>query len=98
MQEQQKVIECYDKTAQNYADKFIDELSKKHSDRMLLKAFASENLTNGTFIDLGSGPGQTTKYLSDCGVTDLIGTDISPAMIDVAKMIFPSLHFETADM
>ena len=98
MQEQQNIIECYDKTAKNYADKFMDELSKKHSDRMLLKAFASGNIDKGKFIDLGCGPGQTTKYLSDCGIMDLVGTDLSPAMIDVAKEINPTLHFETADM
>jgi SAM-dependent methyltransferase len=98
MQEQKNIIECYDKTAKNYADKYIDELSKKHFDRMLLKSFASENSNKGKLIDLGCGPGQTTKYLSGCGLTDLVGVDISPAMVTVAKSIHPMLNFETADI
>jgi SAM-dependent methyltransferase len=98
MQDQRDIIECYNKTAINYADKFIDELRKKHLDRILLKSFAAENLDKGKLIDLGCGPGQTTKYLSDCGMTDLVGVDISPSMVTVAKSINPILNFETADI
>jgi SAM-dependent methyltransferase len=98
VQEQKNIIDCYEKTATNYADKFIGELEKKHLDRILLKSFATENLNQGKLIDLGCGPGQTTKYLSDCGLTDLIGVDISPAMVTVAKKINPSLHFETGNI
>ncbi len=98
MQEQKDIIDCYDKTAKNYAEKFIDELRHKHLDRILLQSFASENRDKGTLIDLGCGPGQTTKYLADCGVTDILGVDIAPNMVRVAKSINPQLHFETADM
>ena len=98
MQKQDDIIDCYNKTANNYADKFIDELSKKHLDQILLKSFAAENVHNGKLIDLGCGPGQTTKYLSGRGLTDIIGTDISPEMITVAKSINPQLNFETADI
>jgi ubiquinone/menaquinone biosynthesis C-methylase UbiE len=98
MQEQKNIIECYNKTARNYADKYLDELSKKHLDRLLLKSFASENFNKGKLIDLGCGPGQTTKYLFDCGLTDLIGVDISQSMVTVAKSIHPMLNFETADI
>src|SRR4051812_17716254 len=98
MQEQKNVIDCYNKTAEHYAAKFGDELTKKHLDRILLKAFADENHIKGTMIDLGCGPGQTTRFLSDCGVTDLTGIDISPEMISVAKKFNPTIRFETADM
>ncbi len=98
MQQQQNIIECYDKTAEQYAIKFANELDHKHLDRILLQSFAAENLNKGKMIDLGCGPGQTTKYLSDCGIPDIVGTDISPAMVAIAKRMHPSLHFETADM
>ena len=98
MQEQKDIIHCYDKTARNYADKFIDELSHKHLDRIMLKSFALENLDRGKLIDLGCGPGQTTKYLSDCGLTDILGIDISSQMVAAAKNINSQLHFETADI
>jgi hypothetical protein len=39
MQDQKNIIDCYDKTAKNYADKFIDELNHKHPDRILFKIF-----------------------------------------------------------
>ncbi len=61
MQKQNDIIECYNKTAKNYADKFIDELTKKHLDRILLNSFTLENKDNGKLIDLGCGPGQTTN-------------------------------------
>jgi len=98
MQDQKNIIECYDKTAENYADKYIGELSHKRLDRLLLSAFAAENLNSGKLIDLGCGPGQTTKYLYDFGMKDILGIDISPNMINTAKKINPQINFETADM
>ena len=98
MQKLNDIIDCYNKTAEKYADKFINELEQKHLDRILLNSFAIENSNNGRLVDLGCGPGQTTKYLFDCGLTNLIGVDISPAMIDIAKKMNPTLKFETADI
>ena len=98
MQEKINIIDCYNKTAKNYADKFLHELDNKHLDRILLNSYAIENKNKGRCIDLGCGPGQTTKYLFDCGLTNIIGTDISPVMVEVANGIHPMLHFETADM
>ncbi|MBK9331875.1 MAG: class I SAM-dependent methyltransferase [Ignavibacteria bacterium] len=98
MQDQKNIIECYDKTAENYADKYIGELSHKRLDRLLLSSFAAENVNSGKLLDLGCGPGQTTKYLYDCGMTDILGVDISAKMIKAAKKINPKVSFETADM
>jgi ubiquinone/menaquinone biosynthesis C-methylase UbiE len=98
MQNQKNIIDCYDKTAKNYADKYIDELSKKHFDRILLELFALENKDSGKTIDLGCGPGQTTKYLYDCGLTNIVGIDISSQMVTVAKQISPHLNFKVADV
>jgi len=94
---QQKIIDCYNLTAENYAKQFIDELSHKHLDRILLSQFAQEN-KDGRCIDLGCGPGQTTKFLFNCGMGNIIGTDLSSAMISKAKEINPQIHFEVADM
>lgn len=92
------VIECYNKTAKNYAAKFIDELTKKHLDRLLLQSFAIENRDSGKLVDLGCGPGQTTKFLWECGITNLLGVDISPVMIEEAAKLHPQIAFETADI
>ena len=95
---QHDIIDCYNKTAKNYAEKYLNELGKKHLDQVLLRSFAVENGNRGKLIDLGCGPGQTTKFLSDRGVDDIIGTDISAEMINVARSINPQLSFEIADM
>jgi ubiquinone/menaquinone biosynthesis C-methylase UbiE len=98
MQNKENVIECYNKTAVKYAEKFINELDNKHFDRIVLKAFSAENISKGHLIDLGCGPGQTTKFLFDNGFTDIIGADISISMIRVAKHINSHLNFEQADI
>ena len=98
MQSQEKIIKCYNEVADNYAAERSDELSKKHFDRLLLKEFASVNKDKGPCADFGCGPGQTTKFLYDHGVKDIIGIDISPAMIDAARRLFPKIKFETGDL
>lgn len=98
MPTQTDVIDCYNKTAKKYAENFLDELSHKHLDKLLLNAFANDNKLKGAMIDLGCGPGQTTKYLSDAGVQDVRGLDLSPVMVKTASELFPQLPFETGDM
>jgi ubiquinone/menaquinone biosynthesis C-methylase UbiE len=98
MNDYKHIIDCYNKTAETYADKFMDELKHKHLDRILLKAFAEEHKHSGKLIDLGCGPGQTTKFLFDCGIQEITGIDISPGMIETAKKHHPQLRFEVADM
>jgi SAM-dependent methyltransferase len=98
MQTSEKIIKCYNATAESYATTRIDELSKKPLDRLLLNEFARLNKDRGTCADFGCGPGQTTKYLFDSGVKDIIGIDISPAMVDVAQKIFSYIRFETGDL
>ncbi|GAB4421397.1 MAG: class I SAM-dependent methyltransferase [Bacteroidia bacterium] len=98
MQEQRDIIDCYDKTAENYANKFINELDNKHLDQILLKAFCEQNKQKGTLIDLGCGPGQTTKFLFDNGFQHILGTDISSEMAKIATRLYPDIKFEQADL
>jgi ubiquinone/menaquinone biosynthesis C-methylase UbiE len=94
----EQVIDCYNKTADKYAENLFDELSKKPFDRLILTQFATENKDRGRIIDLGCGPGQTTRFLFEHGVSDLIGTDISTGMIQKARVLNPGIQFEVADM
>ena len=98
MQDQKKIIDCYNKTAKNYAEKFTNELDNKHFDKILLKAFITENIDKGQLIDLGCGPGQITKFLFDNGFTDTVGVDISTEMVKIARQINPILKFQQADI
>ena len=95
---QESIIDCYNKTAKNYAAKFAEELIHKHCDRMLLKTFAQENFRKGTILDIGCGPGQTTAFLNSQGISDLKGTDLSEGMVKTARMLFPHIVFEKANM
>lgn len=98
MQPTQNIMHCYDSTAGEYAEKFMNELGHKHLDRILLYAFADENKDKGPMIDLGCGPGQTTALLKSYGVDDITGTDLSAAMIAEAGALNPAIKFETADI
>lgn len=98
MHPQKNIIETYDKIAANYAARFMNEFDHKPFDSLLLRHFAAENKNKGTILDIGCGPGQTTKFLSDEGCGDIIGTDLSPVMITEAKKLSPELYFEVADM
>jgi ubiquinone/menaquinone biosynthesis C-methylase UbiE len=98
MQPQEKVIKTYNATADSYAATRIDELYKKHLDSLLLKEFANINKDKGTCADFGCGPGQTTRFLVESGLNDIVGIDISPGMVDTARKYFPDIRFETGDL
>jgi ubiquinone/menaquinone biosynthesis C-methylase UbiE len=97
-QSQNIIIKCYNTTAADYAADRIDELSKKHFDRLLLKEFARINKDKGLCADFGCGPGQATKFLHDHGLKNIIGVDISSGMIETARRLFPEIGFETGDL
>jgi SAM-dependent methyltransferase len=86
----------YDTVAESYAQKFFEELTRKPFDRDLLDVFA-KRVPPGTVLDIGCGPGQIGRYLHDRGL-EVIGLDLSPAMIDVARRLNPGMRFEVADM
>jgi SAM-dependent methyltransferase len=98
MQSTEKILNCYNQVANDYAAERSDELFNKPFDRLLLKEFASVNLAKGPFADFGCGPGQTTKFLYDNGVKNITGIDLSPAMVDAARKLFPEIKFETGDL
>lgn len=98
MNSQEKILNCYNTVADDYAAERWGELSKKHFDQLLLKEFAAVNKDKGRCADFGCGPGQTTRYLYDNGVKDIIGIDLSPAMINAARRLSPKIKFETGDL
>jgi ubiquinone/menaquinone biosynthesis C-methylase UbiE len=98
MQPKEKIIKTYNATAESYAATRIDELYNKHFDRMVLKEFAHLNKDRGTCADFGCGPGQTTKFLFDAGVKNIVGIDISSGMVNIAQRLFPYIKFETGDL
>lgn len=98
MQSKEKIIYTYNQVADNYAAERNDELTQKHLDRLLLKEFALVNKDKGPCADFGCGPGQTTKFLYNLGLTEIVGVDISSGMIDAARRLYPKIKFETGDL
>jgi SAM-dependent methyltransferase len=92
-----EVARGYDRLAQAYADRFFHELDGKPFDRALLDLFVDEVRGRGRVADVGCGPGHLARYLYERGV-DVVGIDLSPAMVRVAKHLSPDISFETGSM
>ncbi len=91
------VVDTYDTVAEEYASHYLDELSNKPFDRSLLTKFAELTPDGGQVCDMGCGPGHVARFLSELRV-DVLGVDISPAMVEVARRLNPALMFERGDM
>jgi SAM-dependent methyltransferase len=86
----------YDAIARAYDEQLRDELAHKPLDRALLTALL-ELAGAGTVADVGCGPGHVTRFLAQRH-PDVIGVDLSPAMIEIARERSPGLPFTVAGM
>jgi SAM-dependent methyltransferase len=86
----------YDAVAENYAREFIGELAHKPLDRALLDVFAAR-IAPGIAADIGCGPGQVARYLSERGC-DALGIDLAPRMVEIARRLSPGVRFEQGSM
>jgi SAM-dependent methyltransferase len=87
----------YDRVANEYARRIADELDGKPFDRALLDRLDDELRGAGPVCDLGCGPGHVGRYLADRGV-EVVGVDLSPGMLDVARLRNPGMTFLEGDM
>ncbi|WP_181273707.1 class I SAM-dependent methyltransferase [Brevibacterium oceani] len=89
----------YDAIAAMYTDWFADELTAKPHDRAVLGAFSELVLATGSadVLDIGCGPGRITSFLAALGLTPS-GLDLSPAMVELARGLYPSLDFTVGTM
>ena len=93
-----EVIDCYNRTAKEYAEKFLKELDDKPFDRNILNRF-NDMLPYGSLIyDFGCGSGQTTKYINDKNRHKIIGLDFSENTVRLAKQNFSEIEFIVDDM
>jgi SAM-dependent methyltransferase len=93
---QERVRAAYDTIAGDYDRHIGDELDSKPLDRKLLETI-TELVKEGTIADVGCGPGHVTRFLAALH-DDVIGIDLSPQMIAVAKDRAPNLRFLVASM
>jgi SAM-dependent methyltransferase len=89
-------VPSYDAIAEEYAEKFFDELDGKPFDREVLDRFAASVKGRGRVCDLGCGPGQIARYLAGRGV-DAFGIDASVSMVATARRLNPTLDFRQGD-
>jgi trans-aconitate 2-methyltransferase len=74
--------------------KFNDERTRPAADLVARIAFESP----GTIIDIGCGPGNSTRILRDrWPAADITGIDYSPNMIEKARADYPGLKWEVRD-
>ena len=87
----------YDRVAEEYARRVYGELAGKPLDRKLLDWLIEKVGGRGMIADIGCGPGQIARYLSDHGAA-ACGVDLSPGMLAQARTLNPDLEFMQADM
>jgi SAM-dependent methyltransferase len=93
---------AYDTVAANYATKLADALDTNPFDRAVLALYAdlvrSATPSDGTrVVEIGCGPGRITAHLAGLGL-DMLGIDLSPAMIEQARRRHPDLEFRVGQM
>ena len=87
----------YDAVAEEYAERFFDELAAKPLDRALLDCLVELTRGVGVLADIGCGPGQIARYLADHGA-QAMGIDLSPEMVRLAQRLSPNIPFQQGDM
>ena len=85
----------YDTVATSYADLVQDGPPDEPECFDLFARLATE--VGGAVLDVGCGPGRTTGLLDDRGLR-VIGMDLSPGMIEVARRDHPGLDFRVGSM
>ncbi|ONI67590.1 hypothetical protein BWI15_31280 [Kribbella sp. ALI-6-A] len=83
----------YDNVAVSYAERVVDPADGEPDAFDLLASLSGA----GPVLDAGCGPGRTTASLAERGL-DVIGVDLSPGMIEVARRDHPSLDFRVGSM
>jgi uncharacterized protein len=91
-----RVLAAYDAAAAGYAQALSAELAHKPFDCWLLDRIATD-ANGGPVADVGTGPGHVAARLAASGAS-VVGVDLSPAMIDEARNLFPDLEFEVGDL
>jgi SAM-dependent methyltransferase len=90
---------AYDAIAARYAEFVQRELDALPLDRAVLAAFAEHVRTSGGGLvaDLGCGEGRIGDHLAGLGL-DMLGIDLSPALIRIARATRPALRFAVGSM
>jgi predicted TPR repeat methyltransferase len=95
MDKNKEAIEVFNNAADRYHEKFSDLDLYDDTYDVLLTLIQKPN---AKVLELGCGPGNITKYLlSKRRGLKILGTDLAPNMLRVAKEVNPSAEFELLD-
>ena len=77
----------------------INSTTEHPIDRALLVGFVDmiKRQANGRIADVGCGPGRVAAFMADCGL-DVVGVDVSQAMLAVARTAHPDIEFEEGQL
>lgn len=88
-------VSVFNKLAQLYQEKFMDVSAYRHG--LDLFCAALEN-TDAAVLEIACGPGNVTKYiLAQRPGIKLLGTDLAPNMVELAKENNPAASFKVMD-
>lgn len=91
----QNTIQTWDKLALSYQKKFMDLDLYDASYDLFCDAIGKENTT---VLEIGSGPGNITRYLLNKHPDyKILATDVAPSMIKLAAINNPSAKFRVLD-
>lgn len=89
------VRESYDRVADAYVEMGAGRLDAQPWLRAALVPFAESVRGLGPVLDVGCGPGIVTAHLAELGL-DASGVDLSPRMVEHARLQYPDLRFSVA--
>jgi 2-polyprenyl-3-methyl-5-hydroxy-6-metoxy-1,4-benzoquinol methylase len=96
MDKYEETFETWDKVAYLYQEKFMDLDLYNETYDFICNSILKDN---ARILDVGCGPGNITKYLlSKRPDFDILGIDISPNMIKLAKKNNPTARFNVLDI
>ncbi len=95
MDKTQTAVAAFDRWATEYQNKFMD-LSLYHDSFDLFCQFVEKE--GAEVLELACGPGNITQYLlKKCPDLNILGTDLSPKMLELARANNPTARFEIMD-
>lgn len=95
MDNYKETFETWNKIAKIYQDKFMNLDLYNDSYDFICNSISK---SNASILEIGCGPGNITKYLlSKRPDFDILGIDIAPNMVELAKVNNPTANFVVMD-
>lgn len=93
MDKSKLAVNTYNKIAEKYTKEYFEDLS----DAPYIDKFLDLLPSKAKILDIGSGPGQFSKYVNKKGF-NVSGVDYSDEMVGIANEKVPSVSFQKMDM